>query len=43
MEKTKITAIEKGETGEEQIKSMLVIFFDVISIVHKEFGLAENV
>jgi hypothetical protein len=35
-----LTEIEKGETGEKQIKSMLIIFSGFKEIVHKEFVLA---
>jgi hypothetical protein len=39
-EKSKLTESEKGETGEAKVKSMLIIFFDIKGIVHKEFALA---
>jgi hypothetical protein len=31
---------EEGETDEKQVKSMLITFFDIKGIVHKEFVLA---
>jgi hypothetical protein len=31
---------KKGETDEEKVKIMLIIFFDIKGIVHKEFVLA---
>jgi hypothetical protein len=40
MEKSKLPETEKCETGEEQVKSMLIIFFDIQETVHKEFVLA---
>jgi hypothetical protein len=38
MEKSELTETEKGETGEKQVKSMLIIFFDFKEIVHKELS-----
>jgi hypothetical protein len=39
--KSKLTRTKKGETGEKsKVRSMLIIFFDVKGILHKEFVLA---
>jgi hypothetical protein len=40
MEKSKLTEIEKGETGEEQRQERAHNFLDIEGIVHKEFVLA---
>jgi hypothetical protein len=40
MESPKPPRSKKGNTGEEQDKSMLIIFLDFKRIVHKEFVLA---
>jgi hypothetical protein len=41
--KSKLTGTEKGEAGEGQSKSMLIIFLDTKGFVHEEFVLAGQI
>jgi hypothetical protein len=40
MEKSKLTETEEGGQVKSKVKSLLIIFFDIKGIVHKEFILA---
>jgi hypothetical protein len=40
MEKSKLTKNKKARQVKSKVKSMLIIFFDIKGIVHKEFVLA---
>jgi hypothetical protein len=40
--KTNVTETEKVRQAKSKIKSMFIIFFDIKTIVHKEFILADQ-
>jgi hypothetical protein len=42
MKISKLNATGEGETSKEQVKSLLIIFFDIHGIVYKEFALASK-